>query len=75
MSPRENYYLSTCIAQFRNEEIPFFKKTFYKRIVVRTFRKETSVFAQWKFDKPETVKAVLEHDFYYWKCNRFIKDM
>ena len=73
-SPRENYYLSSCIAQFRNEEIPFFKKDFYTKIVVRTFRKEASVFASWKFDKPDTVKAALEHDFYYWKCKRFIKD-
>ena len=66
--------MSSCIAQFRNEEIPFVKKDFFKKVVVRTFRKDASVFASWKFDNPSIIKQALEHDFRYWKCDRFIKD-
>lgn len=46
-----------------------------KRTFIKTkFDKEHSVFKDWKEDNKYTVDKCLKHDFYYWKCKKFIKD-
>ena len=37
------------------------------------FKKEISVFAQWKIDTEQTRDKCLDHDAYYWKLDKLIK--
>ena len=32
------------------------------------------MFAKWREDTPQTIVECLEHDFHYWKVERFVKD-
>ena len=73
-SPRDSYYINSCIAKFRNEEIPDKIKNIKSTMIVRQFRKESSVFASWRVDDDQIIKRCLDHDFQYWKCTRFIKE-
>jgi len=46
-----------------------------KRVEIkREFKKETSVFKDWKEDTPQRIAQMLDDDFNYWKVFRFIKD-
>ena len=42
--------------------------------IVRTFKKEHSVFKDWKEDTPEQIADCIEHDIKMWHVSRFIKD-
>ena len=40
----------------------------------RVFKKETSVFKEWKEDNFQTYQQLLADDFKFWKIYRFVKD-
>jgi len=40
----------------------------------REFKKETSVFKDWKEDTNLKIKQCKDHDFKFWKTPRFVKD-
>jgi hypothetical protein len=40
---------------------------------VQVFKKEHSVFASWKEDKADVIKAAAMNDFEEWKADRVIK--
>jgi len=64
------------MSKFRDEEVTTldkFKDVKFK-MVKRKFIKESSVFAYWKLDDMYVFKKCLDHDFRYWKCQRFIKN-
>ena len=44
------------------------------RIVERVYKKDTSVFKEWKEDIPFTINQMIEDDIKSWKLHRFIKD-
>ena len=44
------------------------------RVIQRVFKKETSVFKDWKEDTPQILSKAMEHDEKEWKAMRFIKD-
>ena len=43
-------------------------------MVERVFKKETSVFREWKEDTPHVLNKAMELDQKEWKAARFIKD-
>lgn len=69
------WYPASCIARFREEEIPRYKKRYARVKVERRFVKEASVFATWKQDDPTVFKKCIEHDKRYWKlASKVVKD-
>jgi len=70
----ESEYINKCIVPLREEEIPIFEKIGRTKVQQRVFRKEFSVFKEWKEDTPSLNTQMVEDDFRYWKGSRFIKD-
>ena len=68
--------LQNLIVEPREEPIRHFCKIAKnKKIELPVFNKEKSVFKDWKEDDKKTYdKSLLEHDFLFWKVNRFIKE-
>lgn len=73
LSPKQSWYVDSCIAQFRREPVPSFRKTFKSHIIQRRFLKDSSVFSRWIPDDRKTLKLCLEHDLKWWKAGRFVK--
>ncbi len=44
------------------------------KVTTRLFKKESSVFKEWKEDTEDTIAKCAEHDQKYWKVPRFVKD-
>ena len=44
------WFVHSTMCDFRREDIPIFNKAYDEKVIVRKFRKETSVFAPWKPD-------------------------
>ena len=44
------------------------------KVIERSFKKETSVFKDWKVDTPMTYLKCHDHDQKNWKIPRFVKD-
>ena len=49
-------------------------KTSKSHFVERKFRKDASVFKDWREDNPAILDKQLKHDLTLWKASRFIKD-
>lgn len=60
--------------QYRTSDIPGFVKQGKSRQLVRSFKKATSVFKDWKEDDDKKIEQCLDHDFPLWKVPRFVKD-
>ena len=72
------WFPGTCLAKYRDDEIPGgdeLKKDIRTRMVKRKFIKESSVFGYYNVDDTFKIKKCMDHDFKYWKCQRFIKSM
>eukprot|EP00347_Sterkiella_histriomuscorum_P002614 403367462 len=69
-----NFHLLKCISPLREEEIPIFIKGSKIKVQQRVFKKDNSVFKDWKEDTPQTINQMLDDDMKYWKCHRFIKE-
>ena len=69
---RRNTYLYVTLASLTITNIDT-KPTLIK-VEERVFRKETSVFREWKEDTPYSVSQMVDDDFKYWKVYRFCKD-
>ena len=63
-----------CNIQKRVEEIKPFAKPSKRTNFVRKFDKKSSVFAKWRKDTKEILKAAFEEDMLQWKLQRFIKN-
>lgn len=68
--------LQTLVVGPREEPIEVFcKPSATKRLDVRTFAKDKSVFKDWQEDNKKILdKCFHDHDFSLWKATRFIKD-
>jgi hypothetical protein len=74
-SPDKSYSIHRLMVPVRTEEIPIVvRPSKNKEVVERKFRKETSVFREWKEDTPLTFEKLSELDRKQWKAPRFIKD-
>ncbi|CDW72588.1 UNKNOWN [Stylonychia lemnae] len=73
------------ISCLREEDIPICKINYLitpfkdikgtkQKTFQRVFKKDTSVFKEWKEDTPQTIQLMLDDDLKYWKIHRFIKD-
>ena len=69
------WFPGSCLARFREEEIPRYRKRYARVKVERRFVKEASVFAPWKQDDFGVLKKCLDHDRRYWKvASKVVKD-
>lgn len=68
------YFSHLTQTPFRTEEIPAFVKQGKSHQKVRTFKKQNSVFKDWKEDDDKRIDAAFEHDTSHWKVPRFVKD-
>mmetsp|Transcript_33982 Transcript_33982/g.33126 ORF Transcript_33982/g.33126 Transcript_33982/m.33126 type:complete len:307 (+) Transcript_33982:58-978(+) len=62
------------ISTVREEDIPIYVKQHKMKVVERVFKKETSVFKDWKEDTPAVLEKCIQHDLNLWKIPRFVKD-
>jgi hypothetical protein len=62
------------ITHYRTEEIPIIEKTYSSLSTEIVFKKNQSVFKDWKEDTDTKLKAVVEHDFALYKLTKFVKD-
>eukprot|EP00347_Sterkiella_histriomuscorum_P014450 403360819 len=67
-------FMHKLIAPFREEDIPIFVKTSKIKVFQRVFKKDTSVFKDWKEDTASSYLKCGEHDQKFWKIPRFVKD-
>ncbi|CDW89852.1 UNKNOWN [Stylonychia lemnae] len=70
----DDYFLHKMIAPFREEDIPVYIKQSKMKVFSRVFKKETSVFRDWKEDNDQILARCCDHDYKYWKIPRFVKD-
>jgi hypothetical protein len=68
------HFSHALIAPYREEDIPIQVKTSKTKIVERKFKKEMSVFKDWREDSPYILQKSAEIDKREWKAPRFIKD-
>ena len=61
------WYSHSTIAPFRSEEIPLNPKTYGTLTTEIVFKKNKSVFKDWKENTDKILKACAEHDFECWK--------
>ena len=69
-----SHSLHRCLVPAREEEIPLLYKPYIARSCERVFKKETSVFKDWKEDEPKMLERAFNRDVECWKVERFIKD-
>ena len=62
------------IAPSREEDIPICVKSSKFKVNKREFKKDTSVFKDWKEDNYASLVKAGECDQKYWKVPRFVKD-
>jgi len=74
MTEHPNYFPHKIIVKNRDEEIPIHVKISNRKHIVRVFKKEHSVFKDWKEDTEDSIITAIEHDFKFWKCSRFVKE-
>ena len=67
------YYSHVTIAPFRSEEIPVNIKTYGSVTTEHVFKKNNSVFRDWKENTDKILNACAEHDFTYWKIPKMPK--
>jgi len=67
------YYSHATIAPFRTEDVPGFIKTYGSITKEVVFKKNKSVFKDWKEDTETTLKKSCEHDFSCWKLSKFMQ--
>ena len=67
-------FIHSYISSYRTEEIKTFTKVPKIKSKIRTFRKETSVFAPWRQDDKYIINDCISHDIKFWKVPRFIKN-
>jgi len=70
----KEYSMHRCLVPAREEEIAPFAKEPRSKENVRVFKKEHSVFAQWREDTPIILSNCFKADTEKWKLSRFIKD-
>lgn len=58
----------------REDEIPLFEKANKSKVQQRVFKKDASVFRDWKEDTTKTLENMFLDDIRFWKISRFIKD-
>lgn len=68
------FSMHRCLIPVREEEVPSFFKTGKSKINQRVFRKEYSVFRDWREDNPNFLNLCFKSDSGLWKLHKFIKD-
>lgn len=73
--PKEGIeHINKCIINMREDEIPLFEKDNKSKVQQRVFKKDTSVFRDWKEDTTKSLENMFLDDIRFWKIGRFIKD-
>jgi hypothetical protein len=67
-------HVNKCIVNLREEDIPIVEKINKFKVNQRVFRKDASVFKEWKEDNMSMIADMFADDTRWWKCSRFIKD-
>ena len=67
-------HINKCIVNMREDEIPLFEKANKSKVQQRVFKKDASVFRDWKEDTSKTLENMFLDDTRFWKIARFIKD-
>lgn len=67
-------HINKCIINMREDEIHLFEKDNKSKVQQRVFKKDTSVFRDWKEDTTKTLENMFLDDIRFWKIGRFIKD-
>ena len=67
-------HINKCIVQMREEEIPIFENVNKFKVQTRVFKKDTSVFKDFKEDTTASLQMMVIEDLKNWKVSRFIKD-
>ena len=70
----DEIYAHTLLAPYREEDIPIQVKQSKTKTIERKFKKDASVFKEWKEDTPYILQKSAELDKREWKAPRFIKD-
>ncbi|TNV87178.1 hypothetical protein FGO68_gene2179 [Halteria grandinella] len=74
-TPDGQYSIHKILAHVRTEDIPIvIRPNRKKETFERKFRKETSVFRDWKEDTQEMLDKISGIEMWQWKAPRFIKD-
>ena len=63
VSKEPEYFIHSTIAPPRCEKIPQFVKQNKSSIVTRIFKKNQSVFRDWREDDDKKLETCVEHDF------------
>ena len=74
-SPEEQFSLHRCIIQAREETIPPYVKEGKSHVQQRVFKKETSVFRDWREDRGHMYDSCFKADTSHWKVHRLIKNV
>ncbi len=67
-------HVNKCIVNLREEDVPIYEKINKFKVNQRVFKKDASVFKEWKDDTPGMLQEMMADDLKVWKCSRFIKD-
>eukprot|EP00349_Pseudokeronopsis_sp_Brazil_P006027 CAMPEP_0202967230 /NCGR_PEP_ID=MMETSP1396-20130829/12024_1 /ASSEMBLY_ACC=CAM_ASM_000872 /TAXON_ID= /ORGANISM="Pseudokeronopsis sp., Strain Brazil" /LENGTH=291 /DNA_ID=CAMNT_0049692037 /DNA_START=293 /DNA_END=1165 /DNA_ORIENTATION=+ len=67
-------FVHNFITPVREEDIPIVVKKTKMKVTERVFKKDASVFKDWKEDTPFLLEKCMQHDKQCWKVPRFIKD-
>lgn len=70
----EEHFAHKLLSPFREEDIPILTKASKFKSVERKFKKENSVFRDWREDANWVIAKCCELDSKEWKASRFIKD-
>ena len=70
----QNQFVNKCIIPLREEDVPIHEKVNRFKVQQRVFKKENSVFKEWKEDTQNMVDTMYQDDIKWWKIGRFIKD-
>ena len=65
------YFSHAIISPYRTEDIPIAEKTYSTLSSEVTFKKNQSVFKDWKEDTDTKLKGCCDHDFELWKLDKF----
>ena len=68
------FFSHKLVSAKREEQPPVIVKTLKTTLVERSFKKELSVFKDWREDQDDTALTCIEHDLQLWNAEKFIKD-
>ena len=75
LDAKSEYFTHATLAPVRLVDIPIHVKKYSTNVIEKKFEKSSSVFRDWREDTSERLSQSAEHDFQYWKMDKFIKQL